>query len=232
MSMFRRIAALGSLVAPPLCLACGRESIPTGRLCEQCEVELQALFPGARLVDPFGPVSDMFSIYRYEGPARAIIKTFKFSGGVGLAQQIAERIADRAPAGLLDAVTIIPVPLHPAHRRSRGYNQTALMATALAAATGLPVCDCLERSGSARPQHAAARGERLGLDQSAFAVNLKQHSADLRQTRRSALLLDDVVTTGATLKGCAVVLRRFGIRQVYGMTFASTNVRTTSINRG
>ena len=223
---------LGSLVAPPLCLACGKDAPGQDRLCVACENELSVLFPGARLVDPSAPVSDRFAIYRYDGPARALIKTFKFAGGVALAEQVAQRIADLAPPELLHDVTIVPVPLHPARQRSRGYNQTALMARALASITGLPVCDCLERRGSARPQHAAARRERLGLDHTAFAVNQKRQSADLRQTQRSALLLDDVATTGATLKGCAVVLRKIGIRQVYGMTFASTNVRTTSINRG
>lgn len=108
----------------------------------------------------------------------------------------------------------MPVPLHSRRLRRRGYNQAALIADALARRTGLEVVDCLRRAGSAATQVGRDRRERrLGP---AGTIELRGPAPG------RAVLIDDVVTTGATLAACAAVLRGGGSIEVAALVFART----------
>lgn len=109
---------------------------------------------------------------------------------------------------------LVPVPLHPARRRSRGFNQAAVLAEALSARTGCGVVDCLSRSGPAGSQVGRPRGARLA----APPGRIRPHA----RIPERAILVDDVATTGATLAACAWALRAGGGHEVTAITFART----------
>ena len=128
---------------------------------------------------------------------------------------MAAQIAANAPAErLAGAPVLVPVPLHPRRRRRRGYDQAALLARALGRRTGLAVSECLERTGSARPQVGRTRTERLRGPPG--TLELRGRPPD------RALLVDDVLTTGATLSACAQALRNGGAQSVTALAYART----------
>ncbi len=153
----------------------------------------------------------------YEGGARALVRGLKYRSAVALAGPMAAQIAANAPSGLLrPGDALVPVPLHPARLRSRGFNQSERLASALGARTGLAVCDCLQRQGPATRQVGRDRTERL--EAPAGVVTLRAG----RPVPARVVLVDDVATTGATLAACAGALRHAGVRRLVAVAFART----------
>jgi ComF family protein len=146
-------------------------------------------------------------------------RALKFRGATLAAEAMAAQIAVGAPASVLARGVLVPVPLHPRRLRRRGFNQAERLATALGRRTGLRVVDCLLREGPARTQVGRDRAERLAGVHGAIAVH-----AGAEPPRR-AILVDDVVTTGATLAACAQALRAAGARQVTAVAYARTPAR-------
>lgn len=150
----------------------------------------------------------------YTGPATALVAALKFRGALPCAELMAAQLAALAPPGLLDAGVLVPVPTHPARARRRGYDQADVLARALARRSGLPVDGCLARAGPRSRQLGAGRAERL-----------QDGRLDLRCRRAPpprAVLVDDVHTTGATLRAAAAALRRDGASEVVAVTWART----------
>jgi ComF family protein len=208
------IRALASLLAPPVCAGCGGHAGAGEPLCGPCRLELRwlsgvAVAAGVRV---FAPLA-------YEGPARAMVRALKFRGATLAAGAMAAQIAAGAPRGVLDRGVLVPVPLHPGRRRRRGFNQAERLAAELSRRTGLRVADCLRRSGTARTQVGRDRAERLvGV---AGTVGVR----DGADAPRRAILVDDVVTTGATLAACAAALRAAGAWEVSAVAYARTPAR-------
>jgi predicted amidophosphoribosyltransferase len=184
----------------------------------------------------------------YEGAARELVKALKFHGATAVADEMAALLIANAPRGLLagsptaggagpaaggagssegagssaegagpSAAALVPVPLHPARERARGFNQAERLAAAVAVRTGLPLSDCLVRAGPATRQ--------VGRNRSA---RLRGPPGSIRATGpapATAVLIDDVVTTGATLAACAAALRAAGSADVVGLVFARTTGR-------
>ncbi len=211
--MFASLARALSAIAPPACWECGAGARPGEPLCAECRRSLRRLGPDLVTlagVPVWAPVS-------YEGPAQALVQGMKFRGAVALADPMAAQMVANAPAGLLEAPTVlVPVPLHPSRRRRRGYNQAERLAAALARRTGLELNDCLRRGGSPTRQVGRGRTERLESPPAHVTVR----PGVLAPV--DALLVDDVATTGATLAACARVLDRAGARWVMAVTFART----------
>ena len=128
---------------------------------------------------------------------------------------MAAQVVANAPAELLSGLTVVPVPLHPKRLRSRGYNQAAVIADAIARRAGLEVADCLVRSGPAVTQMGRDRAERrtgpVGVIEAAAAAAPER-----------VLLVDDVVTTGATLAACRNALLAAGSVEFGAVAFART----------
>lgn len=208
------LARLLALVAPPLCVACGAPCRVHDPLCGSCRRELCWLgFDQAP-----GTGMETWAAVSYEGPARALVRALKFGGAVRLVDAMAAQMAANAPPALLTGVTLVPVPIHRVRRRRRGFNQAEELARALAARTGLPVSDCLERPGASARVAQVGRGRSDRLAAPAGSVRLRRGSAvPLR-----ALLVDDVVTTGATLAACAAALGAKGVREVRAIAYART----------
>jgi predicted amidophosphoribosyltransferase len=205
------------LLAPPLCAGCGGDAGGAEPLCAWCRGELRWLGPepvevaGVRVWAPLA----------YEGPARGVVRALKFGGARRAAAAMAAQIAANAAPGWLDAASgmLVPVPLHPSRARKRGYNQARLLADAIAARTGLPVTDCLERAGPRGTQVGRDRAQRLAGIAGTITVrrSAARHFDHACHGRNApcenrvavpavAILVDDVITTGATLAACADAL--------------------------
>ena len=206
------LRSLVSLVAPPLCVGCGASAGRVEPLCPGCRQSLRPL--GGDPLEHGGLA--VWAPFAYEGAARALVRALKFDGAERVAGTMGAQIAATAGDGPFAGVTLVPVPLDPRRRRRRGYNQAELLARAVAARRGCVVADCLERTGSRGTQVGRGRSERLtALD---GAVRVRPGTA----VPSRALLVDDVMTTGATLAACAAVLRAAGAADVAAVTYART----------
>jgi len=221
-------AELTAALAPPLCPAC-RASLTdaTAALCVPCRRALPWLAQlrclRCALPAPCGPrcpardaaFERAWAPLSHDGPAQALVAALKFRGALPVAGLMAAQIAASAPRDLLAGATLVPVPLHPARRRARGFDQAALIAAALAQRSDRPLAMCLHRGGQATRQ--------LGADR---ATRRTAAERQLLRTRGSVpdhvLLVDDVHTTGATLDACARALRAAGARRVAAITYART----------
>jgi predicted amidophosphoribosyltransferase len=199
-------AELLGLVVPPRCALCGRECGLREQLCNGCESGLGGLAPCSTGVPG---VDATWSAAPYEGIARDLVVALKFGARLPLARRAAAVIAERAPAGLLQGV-IVPVPPAPARRRRRGFDAAERIAEALSVEAGLSLGFCLRRS-QGRRQVGRPRSERLAAPP---LVRLAGRPPD------AAILVDDVVTTGATIGACARALRSDGCGKVVALTFA------------
>ena len=154
----------------------------------------------------------------YDGEARAIIHALKYDRRRSLARPLGALLARAGRAVLADADAVIPVPLHPWKRLRRGFNQAA----DLAATLGLPVRALLWRVRWTPAQAGLSPAARRRNVRGAFAIPPWVGAAARRQhlEGRVLVLVDDVMTTAATLDACARVLRQAGAREVRALTLA------------
>ena len=182
-----------------------------GRATEEGPGRTRRLADGVVAYSAFHPTPTAFSIL-HEG---------KYSGRRTLVERLAALLAARArrwPA-VVAAGAFVPVPLHPVRARARGYNQSAILAAALAAATGAAVADDLiVRSRDTRPQARLADDARATNVRGAFrlAGRARPRALAIRAARvpERVAIVDDVVTSGATALECAALLREAGAREV------------------
>lgn len=200
------LEAIASSLLPALCAACGRGCRPDAVLCTRCARRLGEAEPLAGGGPP--GLDRTWSAAAHEGLARDLVVALKFRRLLPVAGEMAVRIARLAPPALLSGV-LVPVPTAPLRALGRGFDPAAELAVALAELSGLELSTCLARRGGGR-QVGKRRAQRLG------------HPPHLRlraQAPASALLVDDVLTTGATLSACARALRRGGAIRVAAITF-------------
>jgi predicted amidophosphoribosyltransferase len=152
-----------------------------------------------------------WSALAFEGPARALVHALKFDRRTAAAGVMAAPIAAWLRAG--DGGTLVPTPAHPRRRRARGFDQSEVLARAVARRTGLPVSRCLRRTGPVvRQVEAASARERREAGRIGVVAR--------GRVPVRCLLLDDVHTTGATLRACADALRDAGAGVVHALTYA------------
>jgi predicted amidophosphoribosyltransferase len=199
--------AVAIALVPPLCAACGRTCRPEAVLCNRCGRRLAAADP-LLTKGPSG-LDRAWSSAPYEGVARDLVAALKFRRLLSVADLMAERIEWLAPAHMLSGA-IVPVPPAPPRLRKRGFDPAGELAGALAERLEAPLECCLERRGGSR-QVGRRRAERVGHPPRIHAVGAAP---------RSVLLVDDVLTTGATLTAAAKALRAAGSSRVVAVTFA------------
>ena len=221
--------ALGRAVdfaLPPRCAGCGAVTDGPHRFCMACWQSLHFLgdpcctrcgFPfeialsgveecGACLADP-PPFDRLRAAVAYGDVARKVALKLKYARRPGVAETLARFMA-RHMEGLPQETIIVPVPLHRWRIWSRGYNQAALIASALGRRGGHRVeLDLLHRVKATPSLRGLGRNARARAMRGAFAV---APGAKMRFEGRPVLLVDDVYTSGATVRACASALKRAG----------------------
>jgi ComF family protein len=222
---------------PPLCPAC-REPVGGGEgLCAPCWSRLALIEPPycERLGIPFaydpGPgILSMQAIadppayararaaVRYDDVARALVHALKYSDRLDLAPIMGRWMARAGKMLLADAQVLVPVPLHWRRLWARRFNQSAALAKAISAASGTPVAhEALKRVRATAQQVGLSKPERAENVQGAFRVP-PAGKAEVRG--RHVVLIDDVLTSGATVDACARALLRGGAKSVDVLVFA------------
>lgn len=210
----------------PICAACLNSFEPlTGPACELCgrpflsAVAMEARQPLClacrRGVYGFDVARSYAS---YNDPMASAITLLKYQQVTRLGSWFAARLAElvtKEPQELA-ADVVVPVPLHPARQRERGYNQAELIARPLAKQLRLPLGPYLLVRIKPRPdKHRLSRQERWHTVRGAYVLREGARVDKLR-----VLLVDDVLTTGATLDSCSRALRKAGAARVIGLTVA------------
>ncbi len=214
------VGELLQLLLPPACPLCG-QLLPPGHItsfCPACRKDLPPLVPPAcrRCALPFATINGDLHLcetcLREESPAfarvhaaglyhgllREAVHRFKYRGEVGLDQPLGRLLAERLTAP--KTALLVPVPLHTRRLRERSYNQSLLLARVLSQALGLPVAPTLlQRTRETPPQQGLPASVRRRNLQGAFALAANPAG-------RQILLVDDVMTTGSTVRECARVL--------------------------
>ena len=205
------LRSLLTVVAPPLCAGCGASAGSAEPLCAECRRSLRWL-RGGRV--GFGV--HVWAALHYEGGARALVHALKFRGNAGVAATMAAQIAATAPDELLDGFTLVPVPIHPKRLKRRGFNQAERLAVEIGLRRGCPVADCLERTGPLRTQLGRDRWERLDAIEATIRVR------EGAEVPTHVVIVDDVMTTGATMSACAKALYDAGTELLGGLAYART----------
>jgi ComF family protein len=192
-------------------------------LCRRCRSSFRpAGAPRDRFVapDPAIIVGDELEVavaaFRYEGVLRRALSRLKYGGASRLAKPLAAAAVPILAefAAQHPSATLVPVPVHPDRLRQRGYNQAALLARHLAGEWSVAAADVLARARPTSQQHRLNRAERLRNLRGAFALRRGARARPL------AILVDDILTTSATLEACAGVLRAAGCDRVLGIAIA------------
>jgi ComF family protein len=222
---------------PPLCPAC-REPLGEGAgLCPSCWSQLSLIEPPycARLGIPFpydpGPgLLSMEAIanppaydraraaVRYDDIARALVTRFKYGDRLDLAPMLARWMARAGRELLAGADGLVPVPLHWRRLWARRFNQSAALAAAISSLAGVPMEGAVLKRARATPQQVGLnKAERAVNVQGAFKVAASER-AEIAGKR--LVLVDDVLTSGATAEACARALLRGGAAHVDVLVFA------------
>lgn len=191
-------------IASPLCACCGVPFVSqqsSGHFCARC-IKEKMPFLKAR------------SIGAYEGVLLEAIHMFKYSGKTSLAKPLGKLMADGFSNKGCDLV--VPVPLHKTRLKERGFNQSLFLARELAAIHNLPVDYIhLKRIRATDPQINLKEKERVKNVRGAFAAANGKVFID-----KHILLIDDVYTTGATIRECGRILKRAGAKGIDVLTLA------------
>ena len=189
-------------LGPEVCPRCAQAS-QLGRLCGRCRNNTAAL-DGLR------------AACTLDGVVRQGLHDLKYRQARFLAELAADLLARSLAVRPLQVDVLVPVPLSPARHRERGYNQSELIAGQLAEQIGVPMLpDVLERIRDTPPQVGRSAAERRENVRGAFAVRQPEAVSG-----RRVALLDDVATTGSTLRACAEPLKAAGATRCFGLVVA------------
>lgn len=209
--------AILDLLFPPKCAFCGEHGVHG--VCAECENAL--LYCQTPLHERTG-IGQCVAPLRYDGAVRDSLLRYKFNGGRGNAegygQILAQTIAEQF-GGEFDVVTYVPVSKK--RLRERGYDQTLLLAKAVCAHWGVKPMTLLQKTRDNPAQSSLSSPEERKAN--VLGVYEACHAEQIVGAR--ILLLDDILTTGATLRECARVLREAGAKSVLCATVAASDER-------
>lgn len=211
-----------SLLAPHECLGCGVED---SLICNNCSLELDVIPKRCYRCRKLSPNSLTCAKCRkqsrlkrvsvatiYDGLAKELVWKLKFSGAQAAAKSMA--IIMNQQIEMSRELLIVPVPTATTRVRQRGYDQASLIARELSMLSGLKYAKCLVRVNQAH-QVGASRSQRIKQLSNAFRVTKPTTIKDAH-----ILLIDDVITTGATLESAAKILKFHGAKRVDALVFA------------
>lgn len=217
-------SALLDLLFPPKCIFCHRLLIQDEEsICPACAASLPIMEKAEREQHLRG-ISLCTSAFRYEGDVRSSLHRYKFGGCAFYAEKYAQIMAKLFDAEELSCDVISYVPLSRQRRRKRGYDQAQLLAEQLSRLTGIPcVCTLQKLRNTAAQSGTKDKARRYANIHGAYRADHTEVFSG-----REILLVDDIVTTGATLEECAAVLLASGAKAVKAATAARTNIRPAS----
>ena len=163
-----------------------------------------------------------YSYGAYESTLRELIHLFKYGGIQTLAGPLGDCLATALPRDQRFDL-VVPMPLHWLRRWQRGFNQSALLAKEISRRSGIPLVHCVRRRRPTAPQAGLSNAKRRANVAGAFLVKRNRPVNGLR-----VLLVDDVMTTGATAGACASALKKAGARHVALLTLARADRRLAS----
>lgn len=232
MTVYKRIISIQSCLFPCFCVLCGDRSPRRDPFCPACRQGLPRLDTAcARCAAPLPPEAPLagtcghcqrespaydriVAAFRYAPPLDRLIQGGKYHGRLDwldvLGRELAGRLVDRASE--IDA--LVPVPLHRTRLRERGYNQSLELARALARRLRLPIVTSgVRRARATLPQTGLSRELRRKNVRHAFSL-------ECRFDERRVAIVDDVMTSGATIESLAQALRQAGAKQVEAWVLA------------
>lgn len=214
------IDRLLDLALPATCPGCGAEGPP---ICSSCRPALDArlaLPAGTPLGLADGPPEPLLQLEwcaPFSGTVRRALHALKYAGERRLAEPLGQAVADRWRRAGAGGDLLVPIPVHATRRRERGYDQAELIAAATGAALPLPCAPALERVRATTAQYRLDRRHRAANVAEAFVVRA---GASDTVHGRWVVLVDDVVTTGATLSAAAEALLDAGALAVSAIAMA------------
>lgn len=203
---------------PSFCLGCG--SFGT-YLCQKCYASIYFYpFPPRLNLDP-NYLDEITILTHYASPVKELIIAYKYRRGKILVHTLADLIYHSIIFGPVDLLTF--VPLHPEKENKRGFNQTKLLADALAEKLKIPCQNMLIKNKHHRAQaETNSKAERLINVIWTFCIDPKftEFVKTCKSPPTSVMIVDDVITTGSTLNEAARILKTIGIKKVYGFALA------------
>jgi ComF family protein len=193
-------------IEPPVCAVCGQPfhgPQGTGHTCGQC-IKNPPSFNTAR------------SVFQYQGSVRTLIHRIKYNDDGYALRALSSLAMEYMLPDHLKPDMVIPVPLHSKRLRKRGFNQSLRLARTIFPHIPLGM-DLLIRTFNTKPQTELSMKERPGNVRNAFEV-----ASHLPEGVKTILLLDDVYTTGATVRACAKTLKKAGAKEIHVFTVART----------
>ena len=217
----RAVGRMLDLALPASCAGCGREG---DILCVACRPALRTRIgrpPGTPIGLPSEtpvPLLQLEWCAPFSGPVRRLLHVLKYAGELRAVEPLAAAVAERWAAAGAGGDTLVHVPVHRDRRRERGYDQAERIAVAAARRLGLPHHAALERARATTAQYRLDRSRRASNVDDAF--RLSPRTTPPAVAGHWFVLVDDVVTTGATLAACARVLLDAGALGVSAITVA------------
>lgn len=203
---------------PPICPVCGRFDENLKLICKNCEKEVKKRVRWEEIeVEGF---KKFFVVFPYDDFIERLIHLYKYRRKFVFLKIFVEAFWDnfyRDFKGKIDF--LIPVPLHPARHKERGFNQSFLILKELSNRSGIKIFKGLKRKVNTRSQANLGREERMQNVKDAFCI---ENGSILKG--KNILIFDDLITTGATLKECLNVLKNFEILDSYGLVLASSRI--------
>lgn len=187
------------------CIKCGKNLEQNAGVCVRCTAFNSHL-------------SALESVFEYDNTSKHMVLQFKFYGDISNIKTYAGWMFEKGKELLARAELIVPVPMHCMRLRRRKYNQSVLLARALSKLCGIPLeVFTLKKAKNTTPQSYLSASKRSKNVWNSFKVT---NSVLFRG--KVVVLIDDVVTTGASLQECARVLKNSGAKEVLGLTLART----------
>ena len=193
-----------------------------GEVCKDCEQVLPFL-EEPLCFDAMEPIHRLYCALSYDGKVPEGMAAFKFYGKAHLSAYFADLMMERMGLELLEEYCdcIVAVPMHSAKLRKRGYNQAQLLADELSRKLNVPASHCLKKVRRSETQHELSGRERRKAQKNSYGCTALHGE--------KVLLIDDICTTGATLRECARTLRAAGASCVIAATVCKTPYRDGSV---
>jgi ComF family protein len=207
---------------PATCLFC--KTLGEKEVCKDC---LNRAHTSLEVIElPTLPELDqLYSLFSYEGKIKTLLHHIKFEDRFELGQEVGQTLVKLAPKNIPKAEIVIPIPVDKTRLKRRGFNQvTLLMQPLIQAYQAGEWIECCFRSKSTKALHALSKADRKQELENAFWIDPSVSIAG-----KSILLVDDIVTSGATLTELAKELRKKGASQIIGLTYAFTRLGSNNL---